>query len=186
LGVRAKNVLGGGGPVTTPLPEQEILSTLSEIGIAIVGFSVVADLLRSRSSTDVVRLYTLRDVAEIGLMCAVLSTFPSVLHGFGVPVDSTWRIAGGVALGWAIAGITGSVRRRGPGTVLPTVKRHWLAATIVYLMIGISLVLSLTNLLSPGPLSGARHVAWALALLAQAGTMFIFSVFHLPNESPAA
>jgi len=116
----------------------------------------------------------------------VLSAFPLVLHGLGVPAPWTWRLASGIVVVWSIAGITFSARRRGRDGMLPTIKRHWIGATIVYLLFGISLALALSNLLSPSSFSGGRHVAWALAALTQAGTMFILAVFDLRWDTPSA
>lgn len=54
------------------------------MAIGIVGFAMVADVLRSKSPQTETQFYTLRDVAEIGLMVAVLSVLPLVLQGFGL------------------------------------------------------------------------------------------------------
>jgi hypothetical protein len=46
----------------TPLPNETILSTLAEMGIAVVGFALVGGILRPQSETDETRLVTLRGV----------------------------------------------------------------------------------------------------------------------------
>jgi len=172
-----------GDSVETPLPQQELLSTFAEMGIAIVGFAVVADIFRPRTPQDTSRLYTLRDVADIGLTCAVMSAFPLVVHGLGVPAESSWRLASAGVLGWAISGIALSSRRRGRGSIANYVRSRWLAAAVVYSLIAISLSLALVNLVFPGPSSGARHVAWALAALTQSGAMFIIAIFDTRSDS---
>jgi hypothetical protein len=149
------------------------------MGIAIVGFAVVADIFRVQKPEDAPRLYTLRDVADIGLTCAVMSAFPLVLHGLGVSVESSWRAASAGVLVWAIFGIGLSSRRRGRGTIVRYARKQWLGAGVVYALIAVCLSLAVSNLLFPGPSSGARHVAWALAALAQSGAMFIIAIFDL-------
>ncbi len=171
--------------LSSVLPEQELLSTIAEMGIGIVGFAVVADILRSRSTSDVVRLYNLRDVAEIGLMIAVLSVFPSMLHGLGLSAEASWRTTGGGVLVWTGIGVASSFRRRGPASLVGAARSNRLVSVIVYMLIGLNLALAFSNLVGAGPSSGARHVAWALSALGQAGTMFISSVFSRSAEVPA-
>ncbi len=65
-----------------PLPHAELLSTLAEMSIAVVGFSMVVGILRPQSSDDETRLFTLRDVAEIGLISSVMNVFPLVVHTY--------------------------------------------------------------------------------------------------------
>lgn len=156
------------------------------MGIAIVGFAMVADVLRPGSAEGTMRLYTLRDVAEIGLIGTAMSAFPMVVHGYGLSDEWTWRITSGLVIAWSIGGMTTSARRRGPGAVLSAFKQHQIAGSFVYLLIAINMSLALVNLLNPGPSSGVRHATGMLAGLTQAGIMFILAVFDLRDRESAA
>lgn len=79
----------------TPLAHEALLSTLAERNIAVVGFSMVAGILRTESLDDEIRLFTLRDVAELGLLIAVMCVFPLVVYAFDTLVASTWRFSSG-------------------------------------------------------------------------------------------
>lgn len=80
----------------TTLPQEAVLSTLAEMGIAVVGFSLVAGILRPRTQTDERRLFTLRGVAGFGLIVATMSVFPLVAHSYSPPMDSSWRLSGAI------------------------------------------------------------------------------------------
>ncbi len=161
-----------------PLPHEAILSVLAEMGIAVVGFSMVAGVLRSQSHDEQARLFTLRDVAEIGLIGAVMSAFPLVVHAYGVSVDSTWRLASGTHGAWSVVAIAASVPRRGPDP-LSILRRHWFIMSLVSGLVLSNFVLIGMNLAAPSPASGARFVTCMLLGLTQAGVMFLLAAFDM-------
>jgi len=99
----------------TTLPQEVVLSTLAEMGIAVVEFSLVAGILGPQSQSDERQMFTLRSVAGFGLIVAIMSVFPLVAHSYGLPTDSTWRISSGIVFVWAIAGLAADFVRLGPG-----------------------------------------------------------------------
>ncbi len=98
----------------TPLPHEQILSTLAEMSIAVVGFSMVAGVLRPEASDNQSRFFTLRDVGEIGLISAVMSAFPLVVHPYGLSPELNWQVASGLQGFWSVVGIVAALRRRDP------------------------------------------------------------------------
>jgi hypothetical protein len=169
----------------TPLPHEQVLSTLAEMSIAVVGFSMVAGIFRPESSDNEIRLFTLRDVGEIGLICAVMSALPLVVHAYGLSTDSNWRLASSVQGFWSVVAITAALRRRGSSPLL-TFRQHWFIASIVVSLVVANFALLLTNVLNPGPLSGARYVSCMLLALTQAGFMFLLAAFDMGSRKPAA
>ena len=169
----------------TPLPHETLLSTLAEMSIAVVGFSMVVGILRARSPDDEDRLFTLRDVAEIGLICTVMSAFPLVIHAYGIPTNAVWRISSAVQGVWAIIGITASLVRRGPGTPA-LMRQHWFLFGVVFGLVFVNLALAVMNVATPSSFSGARYVSCMLLGLTQAGYMFLLAAFDIGSAKAAA
>ena len=149
------------------------------MGVAVVGFSLVVGILRPKSQDDEERLFTIRDVAEIGLICAVMSMVPAVVHSYGIRVELVWRMSSAIHLVWVAFVIPASARRRGFSALLPTVVQHWLIASLVLGMASLNGALAVTNLVSPSSYSGARYSTCMLLLLAQGGFMFLWAAFDL-------
>ncbi len=79
-----------------PLPHENLLTAMGEVAAAFVGFSLVVGVLRARSTgsmNEPRRVYSMRDVAEIGLHAVFMSFLPLVIHVFGASADTTWRVA---------------------------------------------------------------------------------------------
>ena len=169
----------------TPLPHEGLLSTLAEMSIAVVGFSMVVGILKARSPYGEDRLFTLRDVAEIGLICTVMSAFPLVVHAYGTPTNSVWRISSAVQGVWAITSVTGSFLRRGPA-ILALLRQHWFLFGVVFGLAFVNLALVMMNVATPSSLSGARYVSCMLLGLTQAGFMFLLAAFDIGNAKGAA
>jgi len=169
----------------TELAHASTLSTFAEMSIAVVGFSMVAGAIGARSEGERLRLFTFRDVAEVGLICAVMSSVPLVIHAFGTSADSTWRVSSGIEFAWQAVSIGFTAGRRGPA-LLPFIKRHRVTLTLTTAVAIANFVLLAINVVSPGPYSGARYLACMLLLLLQAGTLFIWAAFGMENGEPAA
>jgi hypothetical protein len=160
---------------------------MGEVAAAFVGFSMVVGVLRARSTGSTKesrRLYSMRDVAEIGLVAVFMSFLPLVIYAFGASPDTTWRIgsASFLALGFLSAGA--SLWRRG----------GWLAGvraepiqTLLVLPLQLGAIgLMLANLLAGGPGSGARYVAAVLMALAVGGVLFVSATFNSAVDRPGA
>ena len=167
----------------TPLPNETVLSTLAEMGIAVVGFSLVGSLLRPQSQTDETRLVTLRGVAGLGLIVAIMSAFPLVAHSHGLSEELTWRISSGVFVVWAIAGIVADFARLGR-QLPPLAKQYRFTSVLVSALILINLSLLTINVTNPGPGSGARYTTVVLLGLAQSGLMFLSAAFDAGRDAP--
>ena len=166
----------------TTLPQEAVLSTLAEMGIAVVGFSLVAGILRPQSQNDERRLFTLRGVAGFGLIVATMSVFPLVAHSYSLPTDSTWRLSSGIVFVWAIAGIAADFVRLGYG--LPAIaKRLPFTSGLVSVLILVNVCLLGMNIVSPDSDSGSRYATVMMLALAQAGFMFLAIAFDGRGET---
>ena len=162
----------------SPLPHDALLSTLAEMSITVVGFSLVFGVLRPQSKDDEIRLFTLRDVAEIGLACSVMCVFPLVAHTYGSSDESVWRLASGLQVFWATVGIALAARRRG-AVLVPTLQQSRLTVSLLLSLTLANYALALTNVTMPSSLSGARYVSCMLIVFAQAGFMFLWAAFDM-------
>ena len=169
----------------TTFPQEAVLSTLAEMGIAVVGFSLVAGILRPNSPSDERRLFTLRGVAGIGLIVATMSVFPLVAHFYSLSADSLWRLASAIVFVWAIAGIAADYLRLGPG-LSAVAKLRPFTSGLVSVLILINLCLLGMNVVSPDSDSGARYTTVMMLALAQAGFMFLATAFDAGRGEPAA
>jgi hypothetical protein len=171
----------------TPLPHENLLTVMGEIAAAFVGFSLVVSVLRARSSgslDETRRFYSMRDVAEIGLVSVFTSLLPLVIHAFGASPDATWRIGSASFLVLASSAASASLWRRGGWLVL---LRSEPIQTVLLLPLQLgALGLMLVNLLAGGPGSGARYVAAVLLGLAGAGVVFVNATFNSAGDRPDA
>ena len=75
----------------TPLPHENLLTAMGEVAAAFVGFLLIVGVLRARSigSMDkACRVYSMRDVADIGLHAVLMSFLPLVIHAFGASSET--------------------------------------------------------------------------------------------------
>ena len=168
----------------TTLPQEAVLSTFAEMGIAVVGFSLVAGILRPQTQSDERRLFTLRGVAGFGLIVATMSVFPLVAHSYSLPTNSTWRLSSGIVFVWAFAGIAADFVRLGRG--LPAIVKHLpFTSGLVFVLMLVSLCLLGMNVVSPGPDAGSRYTTVMMLTLAQAGFMFLAIAFDTGRSDTA-
>lgn len=169
------------GLVTIELAQEATLHTIAEISAAIVGFSLVGGILGSQTGARY-RFFSVRDVAELGLLGLIASLAPSALHGFGLSPDVTWRIASGlfVAL-WIATSCIGISRYLRAGIAAETPR-----FLIVNPILAASGILLLLWGIFSGSAAGPRYVVALIFLLMTAGFAFLAAVFHRPDEGPAA
>ena len=171
----------------TPLPHENLLTTMGEVAAAFVGFSLVVGVLRARSTgsmDEARRVYSMRDVAEIGLHAVFMSFLPLVIHAFGASPDTTWRVgsASFLAIGVLRAGV--STRRR--GGYLKSFRAEPIQFLVLLpLQLGV-IGLILVNILAGGPSSGPRYVAAVLLALSAAGVLFVNATFNSARDRPDA
>ena len=145
-----------------------------------MGFSLVGGLL-GVGGTDRYRSLSIRDVAEVGLVCIAGAFLPSVFHAFELPAEVTWRAASAALSTLWIVGFSIGFRRFwrvGIAREAPLFLAFGpFAAAIGNLLLW-------WNVLSPGSAPG-RYVVALLLYLSVAGLSFIAAVFHR-REEPAA
>ena len=171
----------------TPLPHENLLTVMGEVAAAFVGFSLVVSVLRARSNgslEETRRFYSMRDVAEIGLVSVFTSLLPLVIHAFGASPDATWRIGSASFLVLAVLGAGPSLWRR-RGWLVGLRSEPIQTAMLLPLQSG-ALGLMLFNLFAGGPGSGARYVAAVLLALAVAGLLFVNATFNNARDRPDA
>jgi hypothetical protein len=164
------------------LPHLDFLFTAAEVAAAFVGFSLVVSVFRPESSSDAVRMGSLRDVAEIGLSAIAASFAPYVFHVFDFSSEAIWRASSLLfALGGFVAFYLGYRRFSRLGGAPP-----WRTAPLFALASGVLTLLGSGllwwNVLSPSARSGPRYVLALLLLLALAGLIFVFAAFRRPDS----
>ncbi len=171
----------------TPLPHENLLTVMGEVAAAFVGFSLVVSVLRARSNgslEETRRFYSMRDVAEIGLVSVFTSLLPLVIHAFGASPDATWRIGSASFLAIAVPSASASFWRR--GGLLVTLRSEPIQTAMIMPPLLGAVGLMLVNLLAGGPGSGARYVAAVLLALAASGVLFVNATFNGARDRPDA
>ncbi len=171
----------------TPLPHESLLTVMGEVAAAFVGFSLVVSALRARSNDsldETRRFYSMREVAEIGLVCVFASFLPLVIHAFGASPDAIWRIGSATFLALVVLSGSGSFWRR--GGLLVTIRSEPIIAAIILPTLFVLYGLLLVNLFAGGPGSGARYVAALLLSLVVSGVIFVNATFNTARDRPDA
>jgi hypothetical protein len=170
-----------------PLPHENLLTALGEVAAAFVGFSLVVGVLRARSTDSPEEsrsLYSMRDVAEIGLVSVFMSFSPLVIHAFGTSPETAWRVGSASFLVIGVFGAAASLRRRG-GWLASFRAEPIQSIAILPLQLG-AIGLMAVNALVGGPSSGARHTAAVLLALVVAGVLFVNVTFNSADNRPSA
>ena len=143
---------------------------------------MVVGLLRADSGSRV-RFYSIRDVAETGLITVGAALLPALIHGFGPSADLTWRFASlAFSLTWLTSLFFGVRRFSRSGFLRDVPKFLWFgpsASPIANLMLW-------WNVIHPDALAGARYAVALVVLLAFAGISFIAATFHGRGGQPAS
>jgi hypothetical protein len=170
-----------------PLPHENLLTAMGEVGAAFVGFSLVVVVLRARSSASAEesrRLHSMRDVAEIGLVAVAMSFLPLVIHAFGASPETTWRVGSTSCLAVSLFCAGASSWRR--GSWLEGFRSEPIQTVLVTPLQLVIIGLLLVNILAGGPSSGARYVAVVLLALSVAGVLFVNATFKGSEDRPGA
>jgi hypothetical protein len=160
------------------------LQTLTEVSAAFVGFSMLANALRSSRGDELMRFMNYRDVAEIGLIGVLGSLAPLLLYSFGWPEETAWRWSSAIFGAAHIVGAFASGRRRNrtifaedEQSMVQFLVSNPLRVVPAFSCLAVVFVLAITNTVAPGPLSGARHVSAVAISLGIAGWFFLFAAF---------
>jgi hypothetical protein len=155
----------------------------AQVEAAFVSFSLVVGARRpqSLSSTEIRQLYSMRDVAVIGLAAVAGSFLPLAIRAFGVDSEVTWRLASAFILALGGLGL-GSSLWRGRRFMWDEVRTEPIQTAVVAALNVAAFGLILTNIIAGGPASGARYVAAVLLTLAVAGLLFVSATFSHPGE----
>ena len=159
-----------------PLPHENLLGTLGEVGAAFVGFSLIASLLRPEDSVESKRRFeAIRNVAEMSLLAVGASFLPIVVHAYGWGVGDTWRISSLLfALAWLLFMGSAIVRRRLIDA--PILNQVFSSAVICATAIALGLLLYNIAFATTG--AGARYATAVLILLGLTGALFVWAVFR--------
>lgn len=172
-----------------PLAHHDLLQTLTEVSVAFVGFSMLANVFRRSTGGELIRFLGYRDVAQGGLICMLSSLTPVLLHSFGWPGDAVWRWSSALFGAVYIAAATSSFRRQRSVIIDDAwTLRKWMSANPLFHIIVSSLfvvvvVLALINVFAPGPASAARHVLAVTLSLVAAGWIFLDATFDMNREN---
>ncbi len=170
-----------------PLPHENLLTAMGEVGAAFVGFSLVVGVLRARyagSTKEALSRYSMRDVAEIGLAGVFMSFLPLVIHAFGASPETTWRVGSTSCLAVSLFCAGASSWRR--GSWLEGFRSEPIQTVLVTPLQLVIIGLLLVNILAGGPSSGARYVMAVLLALAVAGVLFVNATFNSTEDRPGA
>jgi hypothetical protein len=166
--------------VLPELAQQELLHTVAEVSAAFVGFSLVVGLF-SDTSSESYRFYALRDVAIVSLFCLGGALIPSVIHGFDVGTEPTWRLASGAfSVAWIAAALWGiaTFRRAVPASQPP---RYLWFGPVSAILGNLLLVWNAVFLTRGG---SPLYVTALMLLLVFAALSFVAAVFH--GRSPGS
>jgi hypothetical protein len=164
---------------------RDTLLTISEIAIAIIGFTGLIGILVRRQRVELFseEFLKLRWMLEYGLATLAGALLPFLVFSFGVSEPTGWRISSGVMVGASIAYLV--INR---GEVLPQVIYSRLSR---FFSLGdlIMLVVLLTNalgvLFEPNSLPYISAVYWGL-LGATVGFVRLIALVWTPSGTPPA
>jgi hypothetical protein len=162
-----------------PFPHESIMTTLAELSIAVVGFSMLASVFRGANNRH--RLIGFRNVAEIGLISAFGSLAPLLLHTFGFPEGTSWRLGTGLFGLLLLIGFITSMRR---GRVGSRPKRTALV-NVALICVPVLFGLACANAFFPSTISGGRHVLAVTLSLTVASLLFLQVAFDMDLKPPS-
>lgn len=165
------------------LVHHDLLQTLTEVSVAFVGFSMLANVLRRSTGGEFIRFLGYRDVAATGVIGMLGSLTPLLLHSFGWPGEAVWRWSTAIFGAVYIAAAASSFRRQRDALLddVQTIRKRLganpLFHTIQSSLFVVVVVLALINVFAPGPASAARHVLAVAISLVAAGWIFLDATF---------
>ena len=152
----------------------DLLHTLTEVSIGFVGFSTIVAALSIRDSCSF-KLYSIRDVAIVGLISLGAAVLPLVLKTFSLDQNLIWRVSSLVlSTAWVLSAIWGirTYRRNVDVSAIPG-----------YLNVGpvvgvIANPILWWNVAVPSPYAGPLYVAALILLLVFVSVSFVAASFH--------
>jgi hypothetical protein len=156
----------------------DFLYTLAEITIAFVGFSTIVAALRARSEPSF-RIYSIRDVAIVGLITLGGIVLPLALRLFIGDMLLVWRLSSlTFSIVWIVSAIWGI---RSFGQAVPRSERHRaLLAGPISGVIGNALLWF--NVIWPTDYAGPLYVVTLILLLIFMSISFVIATFHRLGE----
>jgi len=161
-------------PEMDPDNVMDLLHTLAEVSIAFVGFSTVVAALGARGEGSF-KLYSIRDVAIVGLIALGAAVLPLLLRSFGIHQDLIWRISSIVfSAGWLLSAYWG-IRTYRRNVDVSAIPRYLNVGPVVGVVANPMLW---SNAVFPNPYSGSLYVGSLILLLVFVSVSFIASIFH--------
>ena len=158
------------------LPQESLLQLLAEIGVAFVGFSMLASVVRTNRGDDKTRFADFRNVAETGLWATLGSVAPLILHALGWQEETIWRAAsGGVTLVWAVGALAANRRQ---AFLVERAKERPIRIASVHTVSASVVGLGAWNVLVSSPSSGGLHVLLIGLCIAQSAQLFLLAGFE--------
>ena len=167
------------------LPNSDFLGTIVGVSATFIGFSLVVGFLRADDEVGGGRLQSMRAVAELAMIAGGGALLPLLICQFGVPDETTWRVASiGLALSWA-AGWFAAVRRfrriyASMGYALTSVRTLIFRNTVP-----IAIALLLWNAVAPDGFSSARYSLALVIALVVSAERFVFATFQSRDNDVA-
>lgn len=158
---------------------SDLLHTLAEVSIAFVGFSTIVAALRLRNDAAF-RIYSIRDVAIVGLIALSASVLPLLLSLFRLDGASVWRIASLVfSMLWIVSAIWGIRTYR--QAVSPADAPRFLIVGPLTGIIGNPVLCY--NVIVPTENAGALYVFSLFLMLIFVSVSFVAATFHRISEA---
>ena len=165
---------------------RDTLLTISEIAIAIIGFTGLIGILVRRQRVEVFseEFFKLRMMLEYGLLTLGGALLPFLVFNFGLSDPTSWRISSGLMLG---AGLTYVAVNR--GEFFMQVRQP---GVLTWIFVSGDLIFSLLNLANalgiffePSSLPYVSAVYWCL-LGATVGFVRLIALVWTPSDTPPA
>jgi len=167
-------------------PIHDLLGTIGEIAATFVGFSLVVGLFRPADPSGWIRFYSVRDVAQTGLIATGASFLPFAIQAYGWTSTATWRAASAALLVAWVAGAASGIRRRlRTQHVGEQLRGRRVPAVLGAGMATAGVILLGYNVAVPGPSSAARYVTAVLLILGVASITFMLATFEEPLDPNA-
>jgi hypothetical protein len=165
---------------------RDTLLTISEIAIAIIGFTGLIGILARRQRVEVFseEFFKLRFMLEYSLATLGGALLPFLIFTFGLPDPTSWRISSGLVFGMCLTYVVVnrgniSVQLKQPGVT------EWIftAGDFIVLLIVLANVLGI--FFEPNPVPYVVGVYWGL-LGSTVGFVRLIALVWTPPDTPPA
>lgn len=153
---------------------SDLLHTLAEVSVAFVGFSTIVAALSVRRGASF-KLYSIRDVAIVGLIVLGAAILHLILQSFALDQNSIWQVSSfALSVGWILSTIWG-IRTYRRGVDVSAIPRYLNVGPITGVIANPVLW---WNAVFPNTYSGPLYVASLVLLLVFVSVSFIAATFH--------